>query len=174
MAAAHWLALAGGTEVNVIGTKTWTVVGLAALALASSSAGARAEDCGCPPDRNTHAVSSLPGYSSALAGRVVAVKDEGSDRRVTLEVFRAWKGPHGKTLDVVTSAGACGVAFEQGSDYVVYSTGKKDSLRTDACSLTAPIAQSLKAVRQLDLHAGYGSNPLRVPSPAGGPAQARQ
>ena len=158
----------------MLSTKTWTLAVSAALALSLSSAGARAEDCGCPPDRNTHAVSSLPGYSSALAGRVVAVKDEGADRRVTLQVFRAWKGPHGKTLDVVTSAGACGVAFEQGSDYVVYSTGTKDSLRTDACSLTAPMSQSLKAVRQLDLHAGYGSNPLRVPPPGTGPAEARQ
>ena len=158
----------------MISTKTWTVVGSAALALALSSPGARAEDCGCAPDRNTHAVSSLPGYTSALAGRVIAVKDEGADRRVTLQVFRSWKGPHGKTQDVVTSAGACGVAFEQGSDYVVYSTGKKDSLRTDACSLTAPMGQALKAVRQLDLHAGYGSNPLRVPPAGSGPAEARQ
>jgi len=56
----------------------------------------------------------------------------------------------------------------------VYSTGKKDSLRTDACSLTAPMGQALKAVRQLDLHAGYGSNPLRVPPAGSGPAEARQ
>ena len=155
-------------------TKTWIHVAAAALALAVASSDARAEDCGCPEGRNTHAVSSLPGYSSALAGRVIAVKDEGADRRVTLQVFRAWKGPREKTLDVVTSAGACGVAFEEGADYVVYSTGKKDSLRTDACSLTAPIAQALKAVRQLDLHAGYGSNPLRVPASGSGPAEARK
>ena len=109
-----------------------------------------------------------------LAGRVIAVKDEGDDRRVTLQVFRAWKGPREKTIDVVTSAGACGVAFEPNADYVVYSTGKKESLRTDACSLTAPIGQALKAVRQLDLHAGYGSNPLRVPPAGSGPAEARK
>jgi hypothetical protein len=109
-------------------------------------------------------VSALPGFSSAFAGRVVAVQDAGADRKVTLAVFRAWKGPRGKSLEVVTSAGACGVAFEQGADYVVYATGKKEDLRTDACSLTAPLTQSAKAVRQLDLHAGYGSNPLRVPA----------
>ena len=153
-------------------TKTWMVAAAAALALSAPSA--RAEDCGCAADRNTHAVSSLPAYSSALAGRVVAVKDEGGDRRVTLQVFRAWKGPRDKTLDVVTSAGACGVAFEQGADYVVYSTGKKDNLRTDACSLTAPIGEALKAVRQLDLHAGYGSNPLRVPASGSAAAEARK
>lgn len=155
----------------MVNTKTWAVLGTAALALALSSSVARAEECGCPEGRNTHAVSSLSGYSSALAGRVIAVKDEGADRRVTLQVFRAWKGP-GKTVDVVTPAGACGIAFEPGADYVVYSTGKKDSLRTDACSLTAPVGQALKAVRQLDLHAGYGSNPLRLP-PAGS-AEARK
>jgi hypothetical protein len=150
------------------------VAAAAALALAFSSSGARAEECGCAEGRNTHAVSSLPAYSSALAGRVVAVKDEGADRRVTLQVFRAWKGPRDKTVDVVTSAGACGVAFQEGADYVVYSTGNKGSLRTDACSLTAPVSEALKAVRQLDLHAGYGSNPLRVPPAGSGPAEARQ
>ena len=157
----------------MIGTKTWTVSLSAVVALVLAAPLAQAEDCGCAPDRNTHAVSSLSDYSSALAGRVVAVKDEGADRRVTLQVFRAWKGPRDKTLEVVTSAGACGVAFEPGADYVVYSTGKKESLRTDACSLTGPMAQSLKAVRQLDLHAGYGSNPLRVPAAGAEAAQVR-
>ena len=157
----------------MIGTKTWTVVGTAAVALALAGE-ARAQECGCPANQNTHAVSSLPAYSSAFAGRVLGVKDEGEDRRVTFQVFRAWKGPRGKALDVVTSAGACGVAFVEGSDYVVYSTGKKDALRTDACTLTAPLAQSAKAVRQLDLHSGYGSNPLRVPAADSGPAEARQ
>jgi hypothetical protein len=158
----------------VVSMKTWTLAGAAALAVAVSAGGARAEDCSCPAERNTHAVSSLSQYSSALAGRVIAVNDAGADRKVTLQVFRAWKGPRGKTLDVVTSAGACGIAFEPGADYVVYSTGKKDELRTDACSLTAPMAQALKAVRQLDLHAGYGSNPLRVPPAGSGAAEARQ
>jgi hypothetical protein len=158
------LRITGQSEVNVVSTKTWTVAAAAALVLAAGTA--RAEDCGCPADRQTHAVSALPGYSSAFAGRVVAVQDTGTGRKVTLQVFRAWKGPRGKALDVTTSAGACGVAFEQGADYVVYATGKKEDLRTDACSLTAPLAQSARAVRQLDLHAGYGSNPLRVPSSA--------
>jgi hypothetical protein len=160
--------------MKVVSMKTWTVAGSAALALALSATGARAEECSCPPARNTHAVSALPSYSSALAGRVLAVKDEGNDRKVTLQVFRSWKGPREKTLDVITSTGTCGVAFEEGADYVVYSTGKKDDLRTDACALTAPLAQSAKAIRQLDLHAGYGSNPLRVPPAGTGPAQARQ
>lgn len=158
----------------MLSSKTWTVVGTAALAVALSAVDARAEECGCPAARNTHAVSALPSYASAFAGRVVAVKEEGADRKVTLQVFRAWKGPRAKTLDLTTSAGACGVAFEEGADYVVYSTGKKDDLRTDACSLTAALARSAKAIRQLDLHAGYGSNPLRVPAPGSGPAEARQ
>lgn len=153
-------------------TKTWTLAAGAALALALPPGSARAEDCGCPANRQTHAVSALPAYASAFAGRVVAVQDAGADRKVTLQVFRAWKGPRGKSLDVVTSAGACGVAFQQGADYVVYATGKKEDLRTDACSLTAPLAESAKAVRQLDLHAGYGSNPLRVP--AASSTEARQ
>lgn len=154
-------------------TKTWTVAAAAAFTLALPLGSARAEDCGCPANRQTHAVSALPAYAAAFAGRVVSVQDAGADRKVTLQVFRAWKGPRARTLDLVTSAGACGVAFAQGGDYVVYATGKKDDLRTDACSLTAPLAESAKAVRQLDLQSGYGSNPLRVPA-ASGTTEARQ
>lgn len=153
--------------------KAWTVMGSMVLALAVSAGGAGAEDCGCPADRQMHAVGALPAYASAFAGRVVSVADEGADRKVTLQVFRAWKGPRGKTLQVATPTSGCGIAFETGADYVVYATGKKDALRTDACALTAPLAQSARAIRQLDLHAGYGSNPLKV-APAPVSAEARQ
>lgn len=153
--------------------KAWTVIGVMTLALAVSAGRVGAEECGCPADRQMHAVGALPAYASAFAGRVVAVADEGADRKVTLQVFRAWKGPRGKTLQVVTPAGTCGFAFENGADYVVYATGRKDALRTNACTLTAPLAQSARSIRQLDLHAGYGSNPLRV-EPAPGNSQARK
>ncbi|HET8647488.1 MAG TPA: hypothetical protein VFO85_18465, partial [Vicinamibacteria bacterium] len=66
-----------------------------ALVAVAAGSGAAAEECGCPQDRQTHAVSALPSYGAAFAGRVLAVKDEGADRRVTLQVFRAWKGPRG-------------------------------------------------------------------------------
>lgn len=151
--------------------RTWAVVGTIALAVAFSPGRASAEECGCPADRQMHAVGALPAYASAFAGRVLAVKEEGADRRVTLQVFRAWKGPRGKTLEVATPAGACGLAFEEGADYVVYATGKKGALRADACTLTAPLGESARAIRQLDLHAGYGSNPLRVPG--AGTSEAR-
>lgn len=144
--------------------KTLAVAGTMALAVALG-APAGAAECGCAADRQLHAVGALPAYTSAFAGRVTDVAEAGEDRKVTLQVFRAWKGPRGKTLQVVTPAGECGIAFERGADYVVYSTGKKEALRTDACSLTAPLAGSARAIRQLDLHAGYGSNPLRVPAP---------
>lgn len=154
--------------------RTWAVAGTIALAAALLPGRASAEECGCPAQRQMHAVSALPSYASAFAGRVTAVRDEGADRRVTFQVFRAWKGPRGKTLEVATTTGACGFAFEQGADYVVYATGKKEALKTDACTLTAPLGQSARAIRQLDLHSGYGSNPLRVPAAEPGRSAAKQ
>lgn len=125
---------------------------------------ATAGDCGCAP-RESHAVAALPAFKSAFAGRVESVRQDGDSVSATLRVFRAWKGPRDRMLTVATPAGACGVSFQPGSDYLVYATGTKESLRTDACGPTAPLGQSARAVRQLDLHAGYGPNPLRVPPP---------
>jgi hypothetical protein len=159
-------------EVSVLRSRTWTaalVVGAAALL---SSAGARADDCGCDT-RFGGAVEALPAFKSAFAGRVESVREEGQTRIVTFRVFRAWKGPRGRQLTVITPASTCGVSFEQGAEYVVFATGTSDALRTDRCSPTSALAQAARSIRQLDLHSGYGSNPLRVPR-AEGPAQARQ
>jgi hypothetical protein len=159
-------------EVNVLRSRIWTaalVVGAAALL---APVGAQAEDCGCEK-RFGHAVEALPSFNSAFAGRVEAVREEGDTRTVTFRVFRAWKGPRERQLTVSTAAGSCGVGFEQGAEYVVFATGTRESLRTGSCAPTARLAHAGRSVRQLDLHAGYGSNPLRVPR-AEGTAQARQ
>lgn len=153
-------------------SRTWTAALVVGAATLLSSAGARADDCGCET-RFGHAVEALPAFKSAFAGRVESVREEGETRTVTFRVFRAWKGPRERQLTVATPANACGVSFEQGSEYVVFATGTNDTLRTDACSPTSALAPAARSVRQLDLHAGYGSNPLRVPR-AEGPAQARQ
>ena len=105
---------------------------------------ARAEDCAARRTVTARA-GWLPGYRRRGGARG-RVKKEGTDRRVTLQVFRGWKGPYGKMLDVVTSV-ARAAWRRAGRDDVVDSTGKKESLRTDACSLTAPLAEALKAVR---------------------------
>jgi hypothetical protein len=158
--------------VTVLRSKTWTAAAALGAALLLPAAGARAEECGCA-ERPDHAVGALPSFKSAFAGRVESVREEGDTRLATFRVFRAWKGPRERQLTVSTPAGACGTAFEQGAEYVVFATGTRESLRTDGCAPTAPLAQAGRSVRQLDLHSGYGSNPLRVPR-AEGPAQARQ
>jgi len=141
----------------------WTI-GAVALAAALGAGPVSAEDCGCKA-KGGDAANALGSYKAAFAGRVTAVRESGSDRTVTLQVFRSWKGPRAKTLDVVTAAGACGASFEQGADYVVFASGAKDALRTDSCAPNSALAESSRAVRQLDLNTGYGSNPLRVPAP---------
>ena len=152
-------------------TKIGWTIGAVALAAALGAGPASAEDCGCKA--KGEAVDALGAYKAAFAGRVVSVRENGADRTVTLQVFRAWKGPRAKTLDVTTASGVCGAAFEQGGDYVVFANGAKDALRTDSCAPVAAIAQSARAVRQLDLNTGYGSNPLRVPAP-GATEEARK
>jgi hypothetical protein len=158
--------------VNVVRSRIWTAAAVLGAAALLAPAAAPADECGCDK-RFGHAVEALPSFKSAFAGRVEAVREGGDTRTVTFRVFRAWKGPRERQLTVATPAGACGVAFEQGAEYVVFATGTKESLRTDGCAPTALLAQAGRSVRQLDLHAGYGSNPLRVPR-AEGPAQARQ
>ena len=141
----------------------WTIVAVA-LAAALGAGPASAEDCGCKA-KGGDAADALSSYKAAFAGRVTSVRETGTDRTVTLQVFRSWKGPRAKTVDVVTAAGACGASLEQGADYIVFANGAKDALRTDSCAPNAALAQSSRAVRQLDLNTGYGSNPLRVPAP---------
>jgi hypothetical protein len=158
--------------VSVLGSRTWTAALVFGAATLLSPAGARADECGCDK-RFGDAVEALPSFKSAFAGRVESVREEGETRSVTFRVFRAWKGPRDRQLTVTTPATACGVSFEQGAEYVVFATGAGDALRTDGCSPTSVLARAARSVRQLDLHAGYGSNPLRVPR-AEGPAQARQ
>ena len=150
----------------------WTMGALALVAALGVGRPAAADECGCKAAADS-AAQALSSYKSAFAGRVVSVRDNGADRTVTLQVFRAWKGPRAKTLDVTTAAAACGAAFEQGADYVVFASGAKDALRTDSCAPNAALSQSARAVRQLDLETGYGSNPLRVPA-AGGSTEIAQ
>jgi hypothetical protein len=133
---------------------------LAALALALP---AWAGDCECT-HKPGDPVSELSHYKAAFAGRVQTVTDKDGGRLVTFQVVRAWKGPKAKALTLTTTSTACGYAFETGKDYVVFAGGEKDALTTDACTPTLEVASAGYLVKQLDLHAGYGGNPLRRPA----------
>jgi hypothetical protein len=134
-----------------------------AFLVVTLAGGARAEStgsCTCAPAAD-HAVKELGRHQSAFAGKVTGV--EGA--RVTFDVARVWKGPREKAL-TLTSSGqpGCDFAFEVGKDYVVFADGQKDSLRTDQCVPNRELSEASRTVKQLDLHAGYASSPLRIPA----------
>jgi hypothetical protein len=120
--------------------------------------------CSCPQPVE-HATKELGRHRSVFAGKVARVEGEASAARVTFEVARVYKGPRRKTLTLASSgAAACTVAFETGKEYLVFADGNAEALATDRCTGTRSLAQAGRSVRQLDLHAGFGSRPLRVPA----------
>lgn len=140
--------------MKIAATSALVVLALAGVARAESTG-----SCACAPAAD-HAVKELGRHQSAFAGKVTAVDGE----RVTFDVARVWKGPRDKALTLTTSSKpGCTFAFEVGKDYVVFADGQKDALSTDQCVPNRELADSTRAVKQLDLHAGYASSPLRVP-----------
>ena len=139
------------------------IAAMSAFLVLAAAGLARAEStgsCACAPAAD-HAVKELSRHESAFAGKVTGVEGE----RVTFDVARVWKGPRQKALTLTSTARpGCTFAFEVGKDYVVFADGKKDSLATDQCVPNRELADAGRAVKQLDLHAGYASNPLRIPA----------
>jgi hypothetical protein len=127
------------------------------------SMAAAAGTCECTR-RSGDAVWDLPQYKAAFAGRVQSVEEKAGVKHVSFQVVRAWKGGHGKQMTVTTASDACGFTFEQGKDYVVFASGEKNALRADTCGPTAEVAAAAHTVRQLDIHAGYGNRPLKMPT----------
>jgi hypothetical protein len=106
-------------------------------------------------------VKELGRHQSAFAGKVTGVEGE----RVTFDVARVWKGPREKALTLsATGQPGCTFSFEVGKDYVVFADGAKDALTTNQCVPNRELADAGRTVKQLDLHAGYASSPLRVPA----------
>ena len=122
------------------------------------------ESCSCPQPVE-HATKELGRHQSVFAGTVAKIEGEAEAPRVTFDVARVYKGPRRKTLTLASSgASACGVGFEAGREYLVFADGAVEALATDRCAGTRTLAQAGLSVRQLDLHAGYGSRPLRIPA----------
>lgn len=145
-------------------TKTSVVVSAAVLA-ALCGARVSAEDACTCLQPVAHATKELARHASVFAGTVSKVEPGDDASRVTFEVARVYKGPRRKTLTVASGgAAACAVGFEEGREYLVFADGADPSLATDRCAGTRTLAQAGRSVRQLDLHAGFGSRPLRIPS----------
>jgi len=142
-------------------------VAVSAAAFLVGLAGARVsaeESCSCPQPVD-HATKELGRHQSVFAGTVAKVEGEADAARVTFEVARVYKGPRRKTLTLASSGTpGCAVGFEAGKEYLVFADGTAESLATDRCAGTRTLAQAGRSVRQLDLHAGFGSRPLRIPA----------
>ena len=67
----------------------------------------------------------------------------GPSDTVTLRVSEAWKGTDQGTLEVSTPSqgSACGYAFKEGQEYLVYASGKQD-LKVDACGETKQLSKA--------------------------------
>jgi hypothetical protein len=94
---------------------------------------------------------------AVFSGEVVEV-DKGSQiSTVTLRVSEVWKGPQRQTLEVSTPSygAACGYAFKEGQEYLVYAYAGKQGLEVDSCNGTQRLTEA-----QADLEVlGAGKKP---------------
>ena len=108
--------------------------------------------CSCaiesnPKERVEFAVSDS---EAVFSGEVVDF-EEGADstmfgptETVSFRVSEVWKGPQRGTLEVSTptQGGACGYAFKEGQEYLVYAYSGKQGLETDSCSSNGPLSKA--------------------------------
>jgi hypothetical protein len=94
---------------------------------------------------------------AVFSGEVVEV-DKGSQiSTVTLRASEVWKGPQRETLEVSTPSygAACGYAFKEGQEYLVYAYTGKQGLEVDSCNGTQRLTEA-----QADLEVlGAGKKP---------------
>ena len=138
------------------------LVALALLALLPDCASA----CSCaiesnPKERVEFAVSDS---EAVFSGEVVDF-EKGADstmfgptETVSFRVSEVWKGPQREILEVSTptQGSACGYAFKEWQEYLVYAYAGKQGLETDSCSSNKPLS---KAEADLALLGNSGEKP---------------
>lgn len=112
-----------------------------------------ADACSCQEQSVSEAKAAA---SAVFEGRVVSVTKaadaEGAEAGsggidVVVEVDRAWKGISADTVTVNTpsNGAACGYAFKEGADYMIYATADETSaLRVSLCSRTKLLSKAKK------------------------------
>ena len=110
------------------------------------------------------AKDALAGSEAVFSGEVVDF-EKGADstmfgptETVSFRVSEVWKGPQRETLEVSTptQGSACGYAFKEGQEYLVYAYTGKQGFETDLCSSNKPLA---KAEADLALLGNGGEKP---------------
>jgi hypothetical protein len=123
---------------------------LAALlcALVVTALSTPAHGCSCaepPPPKEALQLANAVFVGRVIETRAATIDFGGEDVRgvvVTVAVDRLWKGPHKRTIKIVTGRGHgdCGFNFRTGQDYLVYAydywNGADHELRTDICTRT--------------------------------------
>ena len=81
----------------------------------------------------------------------------GYHNTVTLRVSEVWKGPQRETLEVSTPSmgAACGYAFKEGQEYLVFADERKQGLQVNSCGGTQRLAEAQADLRVL----GAGKKP---------------
>lgn len=114
-----------------------------------------AQACSCmmpaPP------VESMDQSAAVFSGKVVALEKADMSINVNFEVAQVWKGGIDKEVILTTAldSAACGYAFEEGKDYLVYAYEHEGALETGLCSRTALLADAQEDVEAL----GAGQEP---------------
>ena len=93
--------------------------------------------------------SELSSSEAVFSGEVVGFEKGASiaapwpTETVSFRVSEVWKGPERETLEVstATQGSACGYAFKEGREYLVYAYGKQ-GLEVDLCSRTKPLSEA--------------------------------
>lgn len=103
--------------------------------------------CSCLPPGTPD--EELQKSTAVFAGRVASITtvNRGGvapQLQVRFDVSQSWKGPAAKQIEVLTSesSASCGVTFEQGGEYVVYSNDSEGFLNASLCSRTASAADA--------------------------------
>jgi hypothetical protein len=106
--------------------------------------------CGSTSSNGQKEIESELSSSEAVFSGEVVDFEKGSSiaapwptETVSFRVSEVWKGPERETLGVstATQGSACGYAFKEGREYLVYAYGKQD-LEVDLCSRTKPLSEA--------------------------------
>ena len=125
--------------------------------------GAYACSCAEPPEPR----DALERSSTVFSGMVVDVSTEGAEgsamrRAVKFDVISAWKGVDKAQMTVYTAmdSAACGIDFEVGKRYLVYTYDSEGNPNTGLCDRTKLLTVSGEDIAKL----GPGRPPIANPA----------
>ena len=126
---------------------------------------AHACSCAMPPgSQKERAERALSDSDAVFSGEVVRIDrpsgpmhSSGDPETDTFRVLESWKGPGSGTLEVKTpvSDASCDYPFEEGREYLVYASEKRQVLEVDLCGETKPLPKAKEDLAAL----GEGEKP---------------